>query len=69
MNSVEAPKTVRAVEHTTSKERLRDLGFFSFKKRKLKQDLIASFDYLIFMENEARLISEVHSDRTRDNKL
>lgn len=64
---MEVTKKDRAVEHTTLKKRLRDLGLFSLKKRKLRRDLITPFGYLIkgFMEDEARLISVVHSDRTR----
>jgi len=64
-----AARMIRALERLSYEERLRELGLFSLKKRRLRGDLRNADKYLKgeCQEDGARLFSGVPSDRSRDN--
>ena len=66
-----AMKMVRGLEHLSYEYRLRELGLFSLKKRRLWGDLLAAFQYLkgAYKKAGEQLLTKACSDKTRSNGL
>ncbi|KFU91366.1 hypothetical protein M959_02333, partial [Chaetura pelagica] len=64
-----ATKMVRGLEHLSYEDRLRELGLFSLKKRRLQEDLIVAFQYLkgAYRKAGEGLFTGACSERTRGN--
>lgn len=56
------------LEHMMYEVRLRDFGFLSLKKRRLRGDYMAVFSYLMKGNRENKVFSKVYSKRTRGNR-
>ena len=61
---------IRGLEHLSYEDRLRELGFFSPEKRRLRGDLIAAFQYLkgAYKQEGSKLFERVDNSRTRRNR-
>jgi len=61
-------KMIRAMEHLSCGDRLRELELFSVEKRKLREDLIAAFQYLKGAYTKpGEGLTQACSHTTRDN--
>jgi len=60
---------IRGLEHLLYEDRLREMGLFSLRKRRLWCDLIAAFQYLkgAYKREGNQLFERVDNSRTRGN--
>ncbi|KAJ7396271.1 hypothetical protein BTVI_146803 [Pitangus sulphuratus] len=68
-SSQEATKMIGGMEHLSYEKRLKELGLFRLKKRRLWVDLIMALQYLkgACKKNGERRFTRACSDRTRGN--
>jgi len=67
----EVTKVIRGLEPLCCEERLRELGLFRLKKRRLQGDLVAAFQYLqgAYKKDGERLFILACNDKTRCNSF
>jgi len=60
---------IRGLEYLSYEDRLRELGLFSLEKRRLRDDLLAAFQYLKGADRKdgEGLLTRVRSHRTKGN--
>lgn len=64
-------KQIKGLESKLNKERLKELGIFNLKKRRLRRDITAIYKYLkaCHKEDEEALLSLAPEDKTWGNRL